>query len=622
MVLFVGNRFPVVVIIVSSFSRQSIAFMTNSNNSSTFTSSFSESNLFIEPRQLENFDISPGFQALILSIVLCPAFVVKYFLNSGVSVQTLDFDGIIISPIFVATYFRRKDIIKLLINHGADINGIQLYNNSILEIASLIMSDYDIYQFLIDNGADINRRDHNGKSELLRACAANDKKAVELLINAGADINVKSESGLTPLTYSILNDKVSPDILDLILEGRADVDGCIGDEDDGFTLLHMTVHNGNVNLINKLLQSGADINAVDKKGRSVLHYLFWGKVGEYTTTSSPEVFISFLENLLDKGAKIFGDNEGRSPLDPYYMRHFDSNIMQLLIDRSENNIEYRDHNGRSLLFRWASMRNLEAVKLLIDNGADIDAVTETRRCGLIVPILNNDTALLELYLQYEFSDRNMAISMIRALMEGRDTCADMIFKRSSPLARQEALAQLVYRHVSNTPSLDLIRRLLEMGADPNLTGIMPLGHHLNSPSLSNKSDLVQLLLEFGADPDSVAAIEKVFRVKESVAESVVEEISGTYEELTVRVVVDAVGLHDIIALFDENHDRLVASRAPLCVCTLLGPVWSLGSDWLCISDNVQWTIASIGLVGISGTLVNFSTTPGASLVVWGNLSSS
>eukprot|EP01041_Mallomonas_annulata_P007586 gene7586-15547_t len=514
----VCTRFLVFVIIsASSVARHSVPSTKNSN-SSTFSSSF-ESNLSNEPKQLENVgDMSLGFGPLILSIVFCPTFVVEYLLNNGVSIQTINVNGYILSPIL---------------------------------------------KFLIENGADINSKDDRGRSELFRACVISDKEAVKLLINAGADVNAKTNNGISALNLSIFGNDVSPDLMDLLVKGGADVNERTK---NGYNLLHMAVYDGNSYAIDKLLQSGADINAVDDRGRSVLHYLFFSKVGEYTTTSTPGVFVSFLRNLLDKGAKIFGDDEGRSPLDPVYMEHFDSNIMKLLIDRSENNKEYRDRKGRSLLFRWASTRNLKAVKLLIDNGADINAVTGTRECCLIFPILNNDLALLELYLQYEYSDIDMAISMIHALMEGFYASADMIFQKCSTLARQEALAQLVYRHVSNTPSLDLIRRLLVMGADPNLTGIMPIGHPLMSPALSNKTELVRLLLEFGADPDKVGVeqpnYEKMFP---NFQPHKLDNL--TPEELTVRVVVDAVGLHDIIALFDENHDNVVASRAPLDVRT-------------------------------------------------------
>eukprot|EP01036_Dinobryon_divergens_P036782 gene36782-47957_t len=178
----------------------------------------------------------------------------------------------------------------------------------------------------------------------------------------------------------------------------------------------------------------------------------------------------------------------------------------------------------------------------------------------------------------------------------------MIFKKCSTLSKQDALVQMIFRHGSGISSLDLIKRLLEMGADPNLTGTMPYALPLISPALSNKADLVQLLLAFGADPDAVISMKGLLPEDEAEANRLIESISESYgptyhnlfpkvhkldnltpEELTLRVIVDAIDHQDIITLFDEHHDSVVASSAPLSVCALptpeSGPVCSLGSDW-------------------------------------------
>lgn len=43
-------------------------------------------------------------------------------------------------------------------------------------------------------------------------------------------------------------------------------------DEDGFTPLHLAVIQGNLQLVNLLLANGADVNALDNEGHSVVHW--------------------------------------------------------------------------------------------------------------------------------------------------------------------------------------------------------------------------------------------------------------------------------------------------------------------------------------------------------------
>jgi methionyl-tRNA formyltransferase len=71
------------------------------------------------------------------------------------------------SPIIVAAYKGRVDIIDFLLTHGADINDVNYKGTTVLMYAktyALEENDSDIVRYLIKSGADVNQLDYSGKS--------------------------------------------------------------------------------------------------------------------------------------------------------------------------------------------------------------------------------------------------------------------------------------------------------------------------------------------------------------------------------------------------------------------------------------------------------------------------
>ena len=59
---------------------------------------------------------------------------------------------------------------------------------------------FDIVKYLIDNGADVNQRiGANRDTLLIRACKYNQVDMIQYLVSHGAKINVKDRNGNTPI---------------------------------------------------------------------------------------------------------------------------------------------------------------------------------------------------------------------------------------------------------------------------------------------------------------------------------------------------------------------------------------------------------------------------------------
>ena len=138
---------------------------------------------------------------------------VKFLLDNGADPNVKLMAGSTESAIFESTpavnieismeniKFKRgqtKEICKLLINGGADVNYKNQLGQTVLHKAAVNARD-DICALLLENGADINTQDKMGNTALHKAAMYGSYKVVELLIKKGAEIDLKNAVKKTAL---------------------------------------------------------------------------------------------------------------------------------------------------------------------------------------------------------------------------------------------------------------------------------------------------------------------------------------------------------------------------------------------------------------------------------------
>ncbi|KAK5655396.1 hypothetical protein OQA88_5666 [Cercophora sp. LCS_1] len=215
------------------------------------------------------------------------------------------------TALWVAMVLRRRDIVRVLLQAGADpyyelatyynMSPIQIaFERSLTghaeeqEIANLFPlsgysyeKDYSTLQMAImgelqlDLGevlrqprylAEVNRRSADGQAPILTAALKGNSHAVRLLLRAGADVNTRSAEGLTALHYSCRS--AHSDVVQLLLKAGASVH----DQDhygrDALFLATSCITNeaNMLRLLSLLFEHGADANAGDEYGASILAY--------------------------------------------------------------------------------------------------------------------------------------------------------------------------------------------------------------------------------------------------------------------------------------------------------------------------------------------------------------
>ena len=129
---------------------------------------------------------------------------VKEILNEHKKGVPRDFLG---QALWYATSNNNFDMVKILVEHGADINYLKKeYPNKVLNPCLVVASrlkpeNGDIIQFLLENGADINIRDIGefGDTPLIAALYSDSIQTVKILLQNNPELKIKDKKGKTAI---------------------------------------------------------------------------------------------------------------------------------------------------------------------------------------------------------------------------------------------------------------------------------------------------------------------------------------------------------------------------------------------------------------------------------------
>lgn len=147
---------------------------------------------------------------------------------------------------------------ELLINAGADVGALD--GNG--QIALHIAKNSQIIVALLKAGSNVHVKDQNDRIALHTVCSAGGKDVCQLLIDSGSDVNAKDNLSKTPLHFARDADSIKA-----LLEGGALVNA---QDIEANTALHLRSLDGHTAFAELLIQGGADINARSFDGETPL----------------------------------------------------------------------------------------------------------------------------------------------------------------------------------------------------------------------------------------------------------------------------------------------------------------------------------------------------------------
>ena len=164
----------------------------------------------------------------------------------------------------VALASGRRDLAALLDWRGWPHPGRALRARDLA--AAAILGDADAAQRLLDFGFDVDVRDTQGCTALLRAAGGGHEAVVARLLAAGADTSLASDSGATPLSAAVSMRHLG--VIDRLLSAGVDLDQRMP---GGVTVLMLAAALGLPDVLSRLVAAGADIDAGDVEGLKPLH---------------------------------------------------------------------------------------------------------------------------------------------------------------------------------------------------------------------------------------------------------------------------------------------------------------------------------------------------------------
>ncbi len=202
-----------------------------------------------------------------------------------------------------------ENTVETLLNHGARTDLYGRYIGSPLNAACASGNIRNV-QSLITAGADVNFHcvtvslsDLNSSSPLITACYNGDFEIAEMLVEAGADLRVTNWIGHSALLATILSEESELELFDYLI--RQGDDPSRGDK-RGCNALHYAARAKKSDMIERILEYGIDINAIDHNGWTPLH---WAVA---STKDSADVIRLLLQNGCDQSIR---DKQGRTARD-------------------------------------------------------------------------------------------------------------------------------------------------------------------------------------------------------------------------------------------------------------------------------------------------------------------
>ena len=260
--------------------------------------------------------------------------------------------------------------IQALLAAGANVNaGAQDFSLSATASSGTVKK----LQLLIDAGAPLTELDFWGNTLLHDAAERSDDEAanvVDVLIRAGMDANLRNKDGDSPL--HVVRD---PRVVDILVAADTNIHGR---DKDGNTPLHDAAGRDSAEVVDALLEAGADAKKRNAAGETAM-------ASAIRQTTNPEVIQS-----LERAGLTISDagTEGATALH-LAAEHFDSVAVIEYLIRSGISVDAQDGDGLTALHvAVKENHNSDILRTLLEAGASANATTRDQSTPLHYAILS------------------------------------------------------------------------------------------------------------------------------------------------------------------------------------------------------------------------------------------
>ncbi|MBK8395912.1 MAG: ankyrin repeat domain-containing protein [Leptospiraceae bacterium] len=354
-------------------------------------------------------------------------------------------------------------LIESELKKGFDINTSDENGNTALHIAAL-KANLELTKFLLQKGANLNQKDGNGDSPLANAAAVGSLEVVKLLIEKGSEVDSKNQTGWTPLRWAS-NEGYLP-IVNFLIEKGAEIYPLY--MADRYFLEE--AKNGNLDGMQKYLNKGASINAVDEDGISALLYVTSNLSLNNSEKYKTDVFES-VKFLVENG----GDLNEKSPtgFTPllYSMHNNHIPLIQYLISQNASLADV-DSNGDTCLILASRIGNLKLAQFFLEKKADTNLKNYSGETALHASSKTGQLeivkTLLNLGADIDSEDNNKFTPLLVAARAGHESVVKLLLSSGANINHKEERNYSALMLAAENGHLTTVKILTEAGADKTI----------------------------------------------------------------------------------------------------------------------------------------------------------
>lgn len=269
-------------------------------------------------------------------------------------------------------------VIRLLINSGADLNSNEPYGASPLSLAVYHQKNLHIIRLILDSGADVNAiSSYDGGTALMTAVKyQKSPELIELLLDSGADASIIAFNGDSALSKIIYNSALTGTEVYYRIK-----DACLKDSEED-TLSYAVIEQRGPGIIGGFIAEGSDVNGRNQYGSTPLHFAS-------IVSAAPEILHLLIEAGSDVNEK---EVDGYTPLMYAARNGTNPELMNILIEAGARVNDIDSWGENALMIAAWNQKYPEILEFLVDAGSNIRISGEG---GTVLDSLQRNEALFE-----------------------------------------------------------------------------------------------------------------------------------------------------------------------------------------------------------------------------------
>jgi ankyrin repeat protein len=292
-----------------------------------------------------------------------------------------------------------KDAKRLGINFQDPKNGYSLLHIAVIRNLPEAVTE------MVKMGIDKDLQNKDGATALHLAALKGKTDIVRLLVAAGADINKQTIEGATALHIAAQGQEITARGGKLVHKDETDSVRCLVEAgadinkkaDQGFAALHLAAQNGNHGCVSVLVGAPKiEKNIVNDDGDAPLHLA--------AKNGHQQVVMALLKAQTDKNIIRI------DKFKPFHIAAENGHVavMEILFNKKDDNIDEPSYLGFTALHLAAQNGYEGAVTWLLDNKANIDAITAEGATALHIAIQYNHLEIVKILVQ-RGADKEMMV---------------------------------------------------------------------------------------------------------------------------------------------------------------------------------------------------------------------